>query len=407
MFPSSPIASTEATGREDFTELLILFQATQQRAFWVFALYNTVGVREEVAEAIRRVVAPTPVFTWTYTPENPYPISYLDQLTEEQKRNRAVVFFFDLERGDDKAWKSLDYNREYFAEQPHGFVFWVTTKGRVDAALKAPHFWAQRTGVFDFTVPLPERQAEMRGEWAGRPLNFENYDDALRELRLYQGLYDEYASLPDTPPATLADAAGKTARALNYLDRREEAVPYLEQQLEIARRLGDPDLQAEALINLANVESIRTGGPAAIELLEEARSLANRPELKANVLFNLGSLAFTQGRADECLKMLEEAQALFKQVGAKLGQANVYLALARMNDDEENFKRALELYEEIRDNYSIARGKYYFGLFKVDAGEIEEGVKLLQESRNGWAQVNFDPGVRLIDERLTQLAADN
>ncbi|MGH8598969.1 MAG: serine hydrolase, partial [Gammaproteobacteria bacterium] len=106
-FASTEITG-EVTGREDFTHLLILLQAASD-AFWVFALYDSVEAREAVISAIKRITAPTPVFEWTHSPQSPYPFDYLKKLTPEQQSRRAIVFFFDLERGDDKAWKSLDY----------------------------------------------------------------------------------------------------------------------------------------------------------------------------------------------------------------------------------------------------------------------------------------------------------
>ena len=438
--PQSP--STEVTGRADFTELLVLINHTR-KAFWTFALYNTVPACEEAVDAITRQVAPLPVFEWTWTPENPYPLSYLNKLTETQREQRAVVFFFDLERAGEEIWKSLDYNRESFASHPHALIFWVTSNGRVKAARQAPHFWAQRSSTYDFTITLPERQAELRGEWVGRPLGIESYDDAVRQLRLYQGLLDEYLSQPETPAPTLLDLHSKTARLLAYLDRREEALPYLEAQLALAEQTGDRNAQAEAITNLAEVEAIRTGKPKAVELLTRALELTSNPSLRAGIEFNLGSFLYTQGEADRseaylhsaltlytqvgdklgqanvlqaigdvqsfrkemdaALRSYDEARALFTQVGAKLGQANVRLSVGIMNDDAEAFSQAIALYETIGDTYSIALGRYYFALSLLKTENIEQAKTLLHEAREGWLKINYEPGVKDIDQKLGEL----
>jgi tetratricopeptide (TPR) repeat protein len=352
--------STELTGRAEFSELLMLLNYAR-RATFLFALYNTAGAREELTAAIKQTIAPTPVFTWTYSPEEPYPVSYLKHLTEEQQRERAVVFFFDLERGDEKAWKSLDHTREHLARHPHTLIFWVTPKGRVDAANKAPHFWAQRSLVFDFTIAQPERQAELRGQWAGSDLWIENFEDAEQQLRLFRGLLDEYRELSDAPPTMLAELNGKVARLLNFLDRREEALPFLEEQLALARQLGNQDLEAEALINLAQVESIRTGQGAAIALLEQARPLNPSPQTRARVLENLAPHLVYEGRADESLVLLNQALALFQQAGAKLGQANVLTSIGDVQsfrDDKDaalaSYDQALGLFQLVGDKFSQA-----------------------------------------------------
>jgi hypothetical protein len=59
----------------------------------------------------------------------------------------------------------------------------------------------------------------------------------------------------------------------------------------------------------------------------------------------------------------------------------------------------------IRDGYSVARCKYYFGLSLMEAGDVERAKTLLGEAREGWAAINFDLGVRLIDESLAESEA--
>jgi tetratricopeptide (TPR) repeat protein len=105
---------------------------------------------------------------------------------------------------------------------------------------------------------------------------------------------------------------------------------------------------------------------------------------------------------DAALNSYGEAQALFKQVGSNLGQANVLLALGRMNDEIESFELALALYQQIGDRYSIARCQYYFGISRKEAGDRERARQLLVEAREGWA-VSYPPGVELIDEELAEL----
>lgn len=83
-----------------------------------------------MAAALKTLLQPLPTYEWTYSPERPSPLSYLDTLTEAQRHERAVVFFFDLKRAPDELWKSLDYNRELFSAQPHGLVFWISAPGR-------------------------------------------------------------------------------------------------------------------------------------------------------------------------------------------------------------------------------------------------------------------------------------
>lgn len=351
---------SDLTERAEFAELLLLLNYAQGAAF-LFALYDNALAREGLTEAVKQAIAPTPVFTWTYSPEEPYPISYLNRLTEEQRCKRAIVFFFDLERGDDKAWKSLDHNREYLATNPHTLIFWVTPQGRVDAANKAPHFWAQRSLVLDFTIGQPEEQATLRREWVGRALHIESREDAERQLPLFRGLLDEYNNLPDGDLSVLADLNGKVAWLLNYLDRRDEAPPFLQEQREIARQLGDKESEAEALVNLAQIERARGERAKALSLLEQARALDTLPATRANVLQKLGSVFVSDGRAQEGMLNLRRALELFQQLGDRHGQADADKdlgdALSFLGDKEAalaTYEQALTLFTEVEDKLGQA-----------------------------------------------------
>ncbi len=44
----------------------------------------------------------------------------------------------------------LEIQREALAHYPHSLVFWLTPGEREMMVRKAPNFWSQRSGVFDF-----------------------------------------------------------------------------------------------------------------------------------------------------------------------------------------------------------------------------------------------------------------
>lgn len=345
--PFDSFQASKVISREDFTELQILLN-TAKGAFWVFALYNSVEAREAVIAEIKRTAAPKPVIEWTYSPESPYPLAYQNQLTEEQRRQPAVVFFLDQERGDDKAWKSLDYNREDFAELPHGLIFWVTTKGRVDAALKAPHFWAQRTSVFDFTITHPQRQLDLAEAWAGRGVSVSDYNDALRQLRIYQGLFDEYSALSEAPPASVADVASKTADLLINLSRYDEAIPYLQRQLEIAQSLNDRAKEALAWHQLATIDLYKADYEMAREKFNRALQIRQQigdRAAEAATLHQLATINLYEGNYPAAKELFQYALSTFQQIGNRTGEANTLHNLATIDLDEGNHSAARELFQ--------------------------------------------------------------
>ncbi|MCB0054316.1 MAG: hypothetical protein KDE24_32760, partial [Caldilinea sp.] len=235
-------AQTEALARDDFTNLAVLLRYAREGS-WSFALYSHVSAREEVVSALKTLLQPMPAYEWTYSPERPSPLSYLDSLSEQQRRERAVVFFFDLERAPDAVWKLLDYNRELFSAQPHGLVFWVTSAGRGRAMRVSPHFWSQRSAVFDFRLapgPLP-----LLSEWAQRSdVAIDDWENILRQIRITQGLLDELLAAPEVSPSVMATQYLRLGKLSYYVDRLDDARSHLNAAESLAAQTDNLELQA-------------------------------------------------------------------------------------------------------------------------------------------------------------------
>jgi len=117
---------------------------------FAIALWEDVSVRDQVASALIQALSPIAVLELSYPELGPYPAYYLSQINDAQRAERAIAFFFGLEAADADALKLLDYQRELLARPPHGLVFWLTSEAARRTARSAPHFWSQRSGVFDF-----------------------------------------------------------------------------------------------------------------------------------------------------------------------------------------------------------------------------------------------------------------
>ena len=137
--------------------------------------------------------------------------------------------------------------------------------------------------------------------------------------------------------------------------------------------------------------------------LRIAVTLASKIGLKieqANVLKAIGDVQSFRKEMDAALGSYDAALKLFKQVGSNLGQANVLLKLGKLNGETDKFEAAIRLYEQIKDRYSIALGKAYYGDWLLDQGEKEKALPLLKAARDGWEQIGFEPGVEWMDELL-------
>ena len=102
------------------------------------------------------------------------------------------------------------------------------------------------------------------------------------------------------------------------------------------------------------------------------------------------------------LASYDQALEIFKQVGDKLGKANVCLSKGEMTNDPGEFEEAIRLNEQIGNRYSIARGKAFYGSMLMKSNDSERSVKLLGDAREAWAAIKYDNGVQWIDELLAE-----
>lgn len=343
-------ALPEALARDDFANLAVLLRYAADGCFAI-AVYNSAPAREQVVNALRPLVAPLPVFEWTYSPLDPYPFGYLNRLTDEQKRERAVVFFFGLDKADAAAVKSLDYHRERLAGQPHGLVFWLTPKAVGEVARGAPHFWSQRSGVFDFTVAHPDLAQQMRdAAWRtapDAPAWLVDREEKERELRLYEELLRDYQADPSTPARTLFDLHTRISRLLYYSGRIAES---------------------------------RQHALAALQLSEQL----DRPQDRANVLRALGDLGLREDDLSGARASYEAALALYRAIGDRLGEANVLQGFGderlQAGDFEtalSHYRQAQAIYDQIADRYSQSRNLIRMAFAHLSLEQFDDAIAKL------------------------------
>ena len=357
--------------RRDLAELAVLLRYADQGT-WAFAVYNTVAVREEVADTLRTLMSPLPTYDVRLSAQNPDPLAAVRQAVPGETTG-AIVFIHDIGTTDGLAWHYLEMNREALATYSHRLVFWITTQDRRDGILLAPNFWSMRGGVFDFTIETPALVTEIRASWAGQPVRLDSPDDWNRQMRLFSGLLAEYAAA-DAPPVALADLHGKLGYLYSFAGQYNEAYRHLEQQLALARVAGDREQQVAALNNLGSVALITHGEQEARSWYESAMEIAGDvPSARAMSLLNLALSDTRRGESKIAFARLHEALTIYRAIGHQLGQANcikslgdVHLALADYPAARARYDEALTIYRAIGDQLGQANcirslGDYYVG----------------------------------------------
>jgi len=100
---------------------------------------------------------------------------------------------------------------------------------------------------------------------------------------------------------------------------------------------------------------------------------------------------------DAALVSYNEALKLFKEIGAKLGEANVYLSLGgskRANKDfvgaRVDFENSLKVYRMIGDQYSQARALYRLGDCLSDEEKYKEALENYEKAAQLWKAIGVN-----------------
>lgn len=171
---------------------------------------------------------------------------------------------------------------------------------------------------------------------------------------------------------------------------------------EVEDRLG----QAHALKAIGDTHTLQGEYEAALASYEQACSLFASLGSKlgqAHALQAIGDLKANADETEEARTYLMRALELFTAAGSTLGQANVYLSLGNLNGNSDFFDRAIELYTDIQDEYSLARARFHYALSLL-ARDDKQAKALLTAARAGWSRIHFNDGLRAIDDVLRQFS---
>ncbi|HZM18265.1 MAG TPA: adenylate/guanylate cyclase domain-containing protein [Gaiellaceae bacterium] len=219
----------------------------------------------------------------------------------------------------------------------------------------------------------------------------------------------------------------QAARAAWRMSEFPVVSPEMQEVLRLAREAGDKDLEARALVALAEVSIFREGDVSrGEELAREALEVAERDESKVFALEVLNTVAWWRGRltegegyAQEQLEiarrlgradleseallslagiytsrqedaraepLIERAKALAEESGSLTARAHAYMQSGelygwRRRDDEalEEYERARELFAEVGAATYLAKAMLRIASIVRRAGDLEEAEKLARE----------------------------
>jgi class 3 adenylate cyclase/tetratricopeptide (TPR) repeat protein len=219
----------------------------------------------------------------------------------------------------------------------------------------------------------------------------------------------------------------QAARAAWRMSEFPVVSPEMQEVLRLAREAGDRDLEARALVALAEVSIFREGDVSrGEELAREALEVAERDESKVFALEVLNTVAWWRGRLtegegyaqeqleiarrleradleseallslagiytsrqedDRAEPLIERAKALAEESGSLTARAHAYMQSGelygwRRRDEEalEEYERARELFAEVGAATHLAKAMLRIASTVRRAGDLEEAEKLARE----------------------------
>jgi len=180
-----------------------------------------------------------------------------------------------------------------------------------------------------------------------------------------------------------------------------------DQKLEIAERIGRPDLQAGVLLEMADIHDVRLEPELARESLERAVELASESGSQRSRAWTLrmaGNLAAVHGRLDEAEALLEEARALFAESGISLSHARTLNGLGRvvwrkgdLRRAEDLFREAIRILKPLQDRGTLVESQRMLAQVVLEQGRMEEAERFALEAREtvGARDVSSDATTRL------------
>jgi len=180
----------------------------------------------------------------------------------------------------------------------------------------------------------------------------------------------------------LAEALRRLAILLRHRDEDALARELCHKSFEVARRIGDDLLAAEALNTLGCLDIASGSLEDARRMFLQALELGGSSlELHARVEQNLGVLANIQGELDEASTRYARSLEAYRSAGDQHGCAIAYHNLGMVSVDRELFDEADCFFRESRAIAERASDVYLQGLCLVSHAEVHVARQRFENAR--------------------------
>ena len=178
-------------------------------------------------------------------------------------------------------------------------------------------------------------------------------------------------------------------------------------------QVGGEEARIAQIVDIARLLSAKGELDRALKLHQEQLAIVEALGEKRERAITLGDIArllSAKGEVDQALKLHQEKLAIVEALGDLDGVANTHWSIAQIELQEQHFQQA---FERLADSYAInfklgrldgiCRVGLDFGRLLCAAGRREEGLAVLERSRDGFAQLGQSEHARYVQSIIKEI----
>ncbi len=187
-----------------------------------------------------------------------------------------------------------------------------------------------------------------------------------------------------------ADSLNNLGNAYSLLGQYQSAIDYYQQSLAIEREIGNRNGEASSLVNLGSVYVSLGQYQSAIDYYQQSLSILQEigdRKGEAGSLNNLGIAYFSLGQYPKAIDYFQQSVAIFKNIGDRRGQnyslanlGTVYQSLGQYQSAINYYQQSLSILQEIGDRNGQAFSLMGLGVAYLSLGQYQSAINYYQQS---------------------------
>ncbi|MCC5597871.1 tetratricopeptide repeat protein [Nostoc favosum] len=210
------------------------------------------------------------------------------------------------------------------------------------------------------------------------------------QVDLYRQLIEAWEKTGETENSNYPAALNNLGNVYNYQGHYERAIEFLQQSLEIAKEIGDRNIESSSLMNLGNAYSSLGQYQQAINFYEQSLEIlreigVRNPE--GSFLMNLGIAYLYQGQYERAIDFYQQSLDIARKIGDRniessslMNLGNAYNYRGQYQQAIDFLQQSLETARKIGNRNTEGKSLANLGVTYLSQGHYQQAIDFLQQS---------------------------